>query len=93
MKHTKNFNKINNNKCCPECGSTHFDELHAETICKNCGLVVSTPFNYVGGVKINSYYAYDYTSNLMPKCSNFHKNSNTTSTFHKKPDSYIVRKY
>lgn len=93
MKHTKNFNKINNNKCCPECGSTHFDELHAETICKNCGLIVSTPFQYVAGVKINTDYTYDYTSDINRNHKTDYKTVSTTTTFHKQPDNKIIKLY
>lgn len=93
MKHTKNFNKINNNKCCPECGSTNFDEINAETVCKNCGLVVSAPYSYVGGVKTNTDYTYDYTSTLERNLENRFKTKDALVYKHNKSDRLIVKLY
>jgi len=40
---------------CPECKSQniYFDDIRAETSCKDCGLVLYADYDYVAGFKVN----------------------------------------
>lgn len=38
---------------CPNCKSHNFKEYEDETICMDCGLVLSSTITYVAGIHIN----------------------------------------
>ncbi len=46
---------------CPECNSTETVTVKGELICKECGLVLSGPCEYVGGKKINLPYGLNFS--------------------------------
>lgn len=51
-------------KCCPICGSTDFvrDYVREETYCKECGLVLTSAFQYMGLEKIENVIPYSAPS-------------------------------
>lgn len=51
-------------RCCPICDSSEFvrDYTREETYCKNCGLVLTSAFQYVGLEKIDNVIPYSAPS-------------------------------
>lgn len=47
---------------CPICGKSNFEEdfTRCEVYCKDCGTVLSMPYDYVGGVKVQNLWSYHF---------------------------------